>query len=427
MTEEQSYQPGRAWFMTSLLAIFMLINFVDKIGVGLVAVPMMEELKLSPTEYGVVAGSFFWLFAISGVAGGFMANRFHAKGMLLVMVVIWSLAQLPIIFSSSLTMIIISRVLLGIGEGPASPVTNHACYKWFPDHKRNLPISVINLGSMLGLLLAGVSMPWITAQWGWRANFTVMAVIGAAWGVLWLVFGAEGKVRTRAPTGVARQAVTLDRVPYAALFRDTTVIGVILMHFVAFWGMALTLTWLPAYLQKGLGFDAGTSGKMFALTVLVSMVITLMLSGGSQRLLARGASARKARAVLSGLALLVGGLLMAMLPFVALGGIGKAALLAIAGGLTPVIYSLGPAMMGTVSPDAQRGSMLAIENSIASLAGVFAPVIMGQLIESSSLTGAIGYEQGFAISGGLLVLGALIGLLWVNPERSLQRLSSAVK
>ena len=38
------YQPGRAWFITVLLALFMLINFIDKIGIGLVAVPMMEEL-----------------------------------------------------------------------------------------------------------------------------------------------------------------------------------------------------------------------------------------------------------------------------------------------------------------------------------------------------------------------------------------------
>ena len=103
----------------------------------------------------------------------------------------------------------------------------------------------------------------------------------------------------------------------------------------------------------------------------------------------------------------------------------KVILLAVASGLTPVIYSLGAAMMGSVSPDPQRGAMLAIENSIASLAGVFAPVTMGYLIENSRLSAALGYEQGFALSGCLLVLGGVVGLVWVNPEASIRRLAPA--
>ncbi|BAO28327.1 MFS transporter [Sulfuritalea hydrogenivorans] len=426
MVAANSYQPGRAWSVTLLLALFMHINFVDKIGIGLVAVPMMDELKLSPTEYGVIAGSFFWLFAVSGIVGGFLANRFHAKPMLLVMVAIWSVAQLPIIFSSSVVMIVISRVLLGIGEGPASPVAFHACYKWFPDHKRNLPISVINLGSGLGLLVAGIGMPLITANWGWRANFIAMAIVGVVWGVSWLIFGAEGNV----VTDTALNAGAMDgrgkpgRLPYGVLLRDSTVVGVIVMHFVAYWGLALTLTWLPAYMQKGLSFDAVTSGQLFAATVVIGIPLSLGLSGWSQRMLSCGVSARMGRAVLCSMALLAGGLLFLALPWLPLEGSQKVILLAVASGLTPVIYSLGSAMMGSVTPDSQRGSMLAIENSIASLAGVFAPVVMGNLIEYSAGPIAMGYERGFAVSGALLIVGALTGLIWVNPERSIRRLAS---
>jgi MFS family permease len=419
-----TYQPGRAWFMTILLALFMLINFIDKVGIGLVAVPMMTELKLTPTEFGFIAGSFFWLFSISGVVGGFLANRFSAKWILMVLVVIWSLAQLPIILSSSIAMIVVSRVVLGIGEGPASPVAFHACYKWFPDAKRNLPISVINLGSSIGLLMAGFSVPLITAHHGWRFNFVVMAVVGVGWGLLWLVFGAEGKiVGDGAAASPGKTAALTRRLPYRVLLTDPTVWGVWVLHFMAFWGLALTLTWLPAYLQKGLGFEAVTSGRLFALVVLINVPISLGLSAWSQRLLARGTSARKGRAVLSSLSLMAGGALFVALMFVPMSPMGKVYLLAVASGLTPVIYSLGSAMMASVSPDSQRGAMLSIQNSIASIAGVAAPVVMGRLIETTSGSVASGYEHGFAVTGVLLILGGVVGLIWVNPERSMAHLS----
>ncbi|MEI8156007.1 MAG: MFS transporter [Burkholderiales bacterium] len=425
MSTSNLYEPRRAWTMTVLLALFMLINFIDKVGIGLVAVPMMAELNLSPTEFGFIAGSFFWFFAISGVAGGFVANRYSAKWILMILVIVWSVAQLPIILSSSVAMIMVSRIVLGIGEGPASPIAFHACYKWFPDAKRNLPISVINQGSALGLLIAGVAVPLITARWGWRANFVVMTAIGLVWGIIWLIFGAEGKITSDRAAALDSTGGDLGgrRLPYSRLLKDSTVWGVFAMHFMAFWGLALTLTWLPAYLQKGLGYDAATSGKLFALVVLINAPVNLGLSWWSQRMLSRGATQRAARALLCSFALSLSGALFIALMFLPLQNIQKVILLAVASGLTPVIYSLGAAMMGAVSPDSQRGAMLSIENSIASLAGVFAPVVMGYLIQNSTLSAALGYEQGFAVSGCLLLLSGVVGFIWVNPEKSIQRLA----
>jgi hypothetical protein len=40
-----------------LLALLMLVNFLDKVVIGLVAVPMNKELGLSPTEFGLVGGA----------------------------------------------------------------------------------------------------------------------------------------------------------------------------------------------------------------------------------------------------------------------------------------------------------------------------------------------------------------------------------
>jgi hypothetical protein len=70
---------GRAWTITFLLAVFMLINFLDKIVLGLVAVPMMDELRLTPKQFGDIGSSFFWLFAIGGVFGGFLRRPLQGR------------------------------------------------------------------------------------------------------------------------------------------------------------------------------------------------------------------------------------------------------------------------------------------------------------------------------------------------------------
>src|SRR5690349_17591514 len=200
---------GRAWTVTVLLTLFMLINFLDKIALGLVAVPMMDELRLTAKEFGNIGSGFFWLFAIGGVFGGFLADRFKAMALIFGMVLIWSLCQLPIATTASVGTIIVCRAVLGASQGPSWPIAVHALAKWFPDNRRNLPIAIVAQGSSVGLIIAGLLIPLITATWGWRANFLVLAVIGCAWAGIWLLVAEEGGQDGAPSAGRDSEAVAL--------------------------------------------------------------------------------------------------------------------------------------------------------------------------------------------------------------------------
>src|SRR4051794_33362407 len=96
------------------------------------AVPIMEELKLSYEQFGLLGSSFFFLFAVSAVAVGFIANRVPSKWTLLAMAVVWSVVQFPMVGIVNLEILMACRIVLGAGEGPAAPIATHAIYKWFP-------------------------------------------------------------------------------------------------------------------------------------------------------------------------------------------------------------------------------------------------------------------------------------------------------
>ena len=71
--------PKGAWTIVLLLFLFMVINFADKAVVGLAAVPIMQELRLTPKQFGLIGSSFFLLFALSAIVTGFIVNRVQTR------------------------------------------------------------------------------------------------------------------------------------------------------------------------------------------------------------------------------------------------------------------------------------------------------------------------------------------------------------
>src|SRR5258708_31180599 len=89
--------PKGAWKITFLLFLFMLVNFADKIVVGLAGVPIMTELKLDPDQFGTLGSSFFLLFSISAIIVCVIVNPLATGWVLLVLAAIWALAQFPMV------------------------------------------------------------------------------------------------------------------------------------------------------------------------------------------------------------------------------------------------------------------------------------------------------------------------------------------
>jgi hypothetical protein len=100
----------------------MLVNFADKIVVGLAGGPIMDELKITPQQFGDLGSSSFYLFSASAIIVGFIVNRVPTRWVLLVMGLVWALAQFPMVGTVGLTTLFMCRIILGAGEGPAFSV-----------------------------------------------------------------------------------------------------------------------------------------------------------------------------------------------------------------------------------------------------------------------------------------------------------------
>jgi len=413
-TPESAHQtPKGAWRIVALLFLLMLVNFADKIVVGLAGVPIMKELQLTPEQFGLLGSSFFLLFSISAIAVGFVVNRIKTRWVLLVLALIWALAQFPMVGTVSLTTLMVCRIILGAGEGPAASVALHAVYKWFPDEKRGLPTAILSQGAAFGVIVAVPSLNAVIVHFGWHYAFGALGVVGLLWVAAWWLLGEEGPIAD-VEAAIAREA----RVPYVQLLLSRTFIGCVAASFGAYWALSLGLTWFTSFLVAGLGLSQQQAGFVSVLPWVFGAAIVLLTGWLSQAMMARGISTRIARGVLGATPLAVGGLILALMPYGSSPAM-QIALLVIGTGLSGAIYVVCPLMIGEFTPVSQRGAVMAIYGAIYTLAGIIAPNVMGRVVQDA---GSVldGYLQGFTINAVILVIAGLLGLLllWPNTERA---------
>ncbi|MFG1664047.1 MFS transporter [Streptomyces sp. Y7] len=453
----------RAWTVTALLVVFMMVNFADKSVLGLAADEIRADLGLSATQFGLANSAFFLLFSVAAVVVGLAADRLSTKMLLLVMAVLWSVAQVPAAIGGGLAVLVVSRVLLGASEGPAFPVAQQATLAWFPNHRRNLPGALITLGVTLGVIVSAPGLSWVIQNHGWRAALWVLAAVGLVWAVAWAALGADGRHAVgrggadgghagggvdsegghagggvvgsdgrHAVGGVdacgrhAGGAADAERhmkrrfdAPYKRIFATRTWIGVTLAYFTSYWAVALMLVWLPSYLRNALGYSAGEASTVLVAPWVIGALTLLTQAGITGRLMRRGVGSRRARGWVGGWLLTLGAACCLALPLVD-GPTAKTVLVAFGFGLGGSYATIAATTVAELAPPSRSGGALGTMNAVVTAAGLAAPAIVGALVDAQ---GNDGYQSAVLLSGLLLAVGAAASFVLVDPGRDIARLN----
>lgn len=411
---------GRRRLIVGLLMTVMIISALDKLIFAFAGVQIIEDLNLTPEQFGLVGSAFFFLYSISGVLVGFLANRCKTRWILVGMSMVWTFAQLLVTFTHSLTAMLASRLLLGAGTGPATAITQHACFKWFAPRERILPSSLLFTSILLGGLVGSIVLPLAIQHLGWRGAYLLLGLLSLAWMVAWLMFGREGN---EAPLSASVDAT--QPVPYKALLLNPTFLCATALGFLCYVPSAMSFSWTVVYLNKGLGLTPTEAGIFMLASALLAIVLSLGLSTLSQRALKKGASTQA--------------LVLPPLVCAALGGLTFAllcvtdshnallSLLFMGSGLTCVMQTFGLSIIAHFSPATRRGAMLALFNAGQTSAGMVIPALVGQLIAWQGNDIRVGVELAFSVTGFITILCAVLGFRLIRPEATrLQLLSRAL-
>ena len=428
MVSPPRYSTARAWMITAMLALFMIVNWGDKSVLGLTGKAIMHDLALTPAQYGFIGSAFFFLFGIGTVLGGFLVDRIRTTPMLLAMGVVWAIVQFPVLGFASFGVLLAARIILGLAEGPASPVALHGVMKWFPDDRRDIPAAIVMGASSLGLLVAAPVMAYVQVHWGWRWCFGVLGIAGLGWSALWLLIGREGPYDKAAASGSAGAAAAPEadggRVPFRRIVTSRTWLAFAISGFGCYVVTAQLTTWVPAYLGTVAGLDTLSMGNWMAATAAVGAVAMFSQGAISRFLISRGVSKRRARAGVAAVYILIAA--ACLVGFVYTTGNVQLLLMLPAFNLFVATFPAGSAAIAQIAPVAQRGAALGVLFGALGLAGVLAPYITGRLIEAAAIP-ADGYHLAFLIGAGLLVVAGLTVLFLADPDRDADRLAALKK
>ncbi|KPD00408.1 D-galactonate transporter [Geobacillus sp. BCO2] len=174
----------RRWAMAFLIALGVIINYFDRINMSVGIQPLSKEFGLTPGQLGILLSAFAWSYAILQIPAGVILDKIGVKWVTRIGTIIWTVACFLTAVASGQGLVMLSRVLLGIGEAPYFPSAAKAVGQWFPRHERATAIALYDAQSKLSNAIGTPIIAWIITEWGWRAGFYTTAVLSFIYAIL---------------------------------------------------------------------------------------------------------------------------------------------------------------------------------------------------------------------------------------------------
>jgi ACS family sodium-dependent inorganic phosphate cotransporter len=399
-----------------LLCFFAtFICYIDRVNISVAIIPMAEQFGWSDTERGFVLSSFFVGYLITQVIGGSLAARLGGKVVLGFGVLWWSLFTMltPLSALASFPVLIVTRILMGLGEGVAFPATYNLLGRWVPPEERSRAAS-FNLSAIaLGTLFAVSTTPIIVLTLGWPAVFYLFGAVGFVWfGFWWFLAGdrppdAAGANGT--PVGSAQVAEDR-RVPWRRILSRRAVWAIIVAHFCNNWGLYVLLAWLPSYFSSALGINLRSVWIYVSLPWIVNFFVGNLAGWLGDRMVVSGMTITRVRKSLQ-----VVGSAGPAIALIALAGTRDAdtavALLSAALGLAGFAYAGFASNHLDVSPN-HAGAIFGISNTAGTIPGIIGVALTGFLVDR---TGS--YASAFYVTAGVYFVGLVFYLAFGTGKK----------
>ncbi|WP_419887906.1 MFS transporter [Neobacillus niacini] len=412
MEQKKNSVSKKAWVIIFLLFLLTVISNADKAIIGFASVSIMEELGLNAEQWGVVGSVFFLLYSISAVLGGSLADKIGAKKVIIGMVAIWSIVQFSTIFVSSFAYLLVTRIILGAGEGPSYSLAMTAASKYLPKEKLGIGLTLVSIGGPLGVAISAPILMYMIVNHGWRSAFIATGVVGFVWIIAWIFIAKEKAVTegefTAAKDGIHLPIVSTETQKFTSVLVSKNFILVALCGFATYWSFTIGLNWLPNYLENVRNLSEETLSLVVALPWIMITLSQITFSSISDRIYHKTKSMVKGRIFILGPVLFAGAVSYVFGTMVS-SNILAISLLSLGLTFGCITLVMGPAILVDLVSTKHQGKVQGWFMAITSLGGIVGPYVTGLLIENSA-SQAAGFHLAFQVCGFvLLVFG---GLVW---------------
>ncbi|MBR8240413.1 MFS transporter [Burkholderia multivorans] len=406
----------------ALIFAVTVVNYADRATMSIAGTGVARDLGLTPVQLGIVFSAFAWAYAIGQIPGGWLLDRYGARRVYGLSLLLWSVftmlqgtvGWLGVQAGTATLALFAMRFMLGLVESPAFPANSRIVACWFPTAERGTASALFNSAQYMAVVLFTPAMAWLTHALGWTHVFLWMGMLGIALAALWFAWYREPHSHPRVSDAErdylrahgALVDLEANRVRHRArvswrdasqLFRHRNLWAIYIGQYCI---TALTyffITWFPIYLIKGRGMTIMEAGWVAALPAICGFTGGVLGGVLSDWLIRRGVHPSRARKTP-----FIAGMAMATLLVLANGASSNTIVIAL---MTIAFFGKGLAAVGwAVLADTAPAGMVGLSggvfNGLGNIAGIVTPLVIGYFVaHTGSFAGALWFVAAHGLIG----------------------------
>jgi ACS family glucarate transporter-like MFS transporter len=391
---------------------------------------MSSDLHLDPLKMGYLFSGFSWAYVLGQLPSGGLLDRFGAKRVYGISIVIWSLCALFTgfcgYFSAAIafTVIFILRLISGFAQAPVFPGNGRIVASWFPTKERGRASAIFNSSQYFALMIFAPIFGWIVHLSDWKRCFWFMGVLGFAFAAIWFtnIYGVKDHPRISSaeidyieqggglihdePGKGNSKATPLTWAAIEKLLSQRMLVGIYIGQYCITTLTWFFITWFPIYLAQDRHMSIIKVGFAAAVPALCGGFGGILGGAVSDRLLRAGRSlsfSRKAP-IMAGMALSVTMIgcnyahtQTVMLILMSISFFGKG------------FGALGWTVISDTSPKGLVGINGALFNLIGNMAGITTPIIIGYLVRRTGSFNEVLIFVGLTAVCAIVSYGPIVG------------------
>ena len=427
MAEPAQTQPSRGrWYVLLLISVMYLITYLDRVNISTAAPAISKEFGFDKVTMGIIFSAFVWAYAAFQVPGGWLSDRFGARGVLAGVVGYWSIMTAATAMAFGSVSFVAVRFLFGVGEAGAFPGATRAMQLWYPRRERGLVQGVTHSASRLGAAIAPPIVVLIMSHFGWRSVFYICGASGMVWSLWWYltyrnlpeehslvnkseletIRGLDGKGAINPPP-IEQQT----NVPWSVLVRSPNMWAIMCAYFTYVYCLWIFLSWLPSYLIEARHFTLIKVGLYASLPLFAGVIGDTVGGVATDWLLKVTGSAKIGRRVVAIVGLL--GCAICIVP-AALTENAYVAVYGLTASMFFLEFTIGPSWAVPMDTGGKySGTVSGMMNMAGNIGGALSPLVFGILAQGGN------WQAPFIVAAVLLVAGAAVWAFWLDPDKQI--------
>lgn len=267
-----------AWFMVALLFPVALLNYLDRQMLATMKASMVADIPsiANKADWGIVLGSFKWVYAVLSPIGGYLADRFSRRHVISFSLLAWSLVTWWTGHVGSFHELVAARALMGVSEAFYIPAALALIADFHLGQTRSRAVGLHQTGIYVGLILggfAGYVADSPSLGWSWAFSAAGIAGVVYAFPLFWLLRNPS-RPGNPAASGMPSPAGAL-----RSLLRNRNFILLVLyftLPAIAGW---VVRDWMPEVVRERYHLSQGDAGLSAVLSVQIASILGSLMGG----------------------------------------------------------------------------------------------------------------------------------------------------